>query len=107
MGLRLISLPQRLFNQLQGAFTVDKQTISAEELYSKMIEDGYTQGTKTRLFSCYAGSVEADGAASQLAKIAQATVVAPESWITVGNGAGLFNKGQAIIGDGLGWRLFK
>jgi len=89
------------------SFAVDGEKWTAEQLYSKMVQDGYTQGTKVRLFSCYSGALEADGAAAQLSKLTGSTVIAPKSWITVADGTGFIPRGQAVIGNGEGWRLFK
>jgi RHS repeat-associated protein len=93
-------------------FIVDGHPISAEHLYSQMLADGYTQGSKIRLFSCYSGVLETGGAAAQLSRLTEATVVAPRGWITVVDAANEvgFPAGMTLIGDvggGAKWALFK
>ncbi len=47
------------------------------------------------------------GAAAQLAKLTQSTVIAPKSLITVADGTGFIPKGTTLIGDNSGWSVFK
>lgn len=50
--------------------------ITPQQLYTRMLANGYEQGTKIRLISCYSGSLT-DGAAAQISKLSNATVMAP------------------------------
>jgi RHS repeat-associated protein len=89
------------------AFAMDGQQVTAEQLYAKMVEDGYTQGTKVRLLSCYSGMLEQGGAAQQLSKLTESMVVAPKNYLGIGTGTGFLKSGEFMIGGGEGWRLFK
>jgi RHS repeat-associated protein len=80
--------------------------ISAEELYGKMLANGYEPGTKIRLMSCYSGSLP-NGAAAELSKLANAPVWAPQSWMSISDGLGIYPKGTIKVGDGLGFKIFK
>lgn len=88
------------------AFTINGQRITAEQLYAQMLTNGYTQGTKIRLLSCYSGSIPGGGA-SQLSKLANAQVVAPRSWLHVSSGKDIFPKGYFQIGNRSGFQVFK
>lgn len=48
-----------------------------------MLKDGYQQGTRIRLMSCWTGLLE-DGAAQQLSNLANAMVVAPTNKMIIG-----------------------
>jgi len=86
-------------------FTVNKQFVSPQQLYKNILADGYQQGTKIRLLSCYSGSIEG-GAASQLSKLANAPVAAPQSWLSISNGQGFLPKGKFMVGDGQRFKMF-
>jgi hypothetical protein len=85
---------------------INKQIISPNQLYNNMLASGYKQGTPIRLLSCYSGSIEG-GAASQLAKLAKAPVVAPQSWMLISNGAGFLQQGKFIVGEGRWFQVFR
>ena len=75
-------------------FVRNGQTITTEQLYNEMLANGYKQGMKIRLMSCYAGSLP-EGVAAQLSKLAKAPVVAPSGplWIAP-MGSFMVNYGQ-------------
>ncbi|MBI1184787.1 hypothetical protein GC194_10970, partial [bacterium] len=85
------------------AFSINGQRTTAEALYRQILGQGYTQGTKIRLMSCYSGSIE-NGAAQQLSNLTQAPVMAPENWLTITDGLGLFPK--FYIGEGRWFKMF-
>jgi hypothetical protein len=71
-----------------------------------MLSEGYQQGTKIRLMSCFSGSVP-NGAAQQLSKLANAPVVAPTNSMWIANGQGFLPAGTLRV-DGGGWfKVFK
>jgi RHS repeat-associated protein len=88
------------------SFIVNGKTVAAEELYSNMLSNGYTQGTKIRLVSCWSGSVEG-GAASQLSKLSGAMVVAPTNPVFVGYPGSFFQIGKPIVINGGVFKVFK
>ncbi|WP_315814232.1 hypothetical protein [Paraflavitalea speifideaquila] len=76
------------------AFTVNKQLVTPNQLYNMMLANGYQQGTKIRLMSCYSGSVPGGGAV-QLSKLANAPVMAPTGALSIfGKGSFMVNYGQ-------------
>jgi RHS repeat-associated protein len=76
------------------AFTMNKKTISPQELYNYMLANGYKPGTKIRLMSCYSGNFP-NGAAAQLQKLAGAPVVAPTGELSImQKGSFMVNYGQ-------------
>ena len=81
-------------------FVINGDLVSAPQLYSKILSEGYNQGTRIRLLSCFSGSVEG-GAASQLSSLTNSMVVAPRSWVTVADGAGFVPAGKFITGEGV------
>ncbi|TWP30150.1 DUF4280 domain-containing protein [Apibacter muscae] len=60
------------------------ELINASQLYTRLIEGGYKQGTPIRLISCSTGK-ELDGAAQQLANLTKSKVVAPTDLTAVDN----------------------
>lgn len=77
--------------------TVDGKT--ASELYSSMLSNGYTPGTRIRLVSCWTG-VQAEGMAYELHKLSGAMVIAPTNRI------GVLEGGKFVIDGGGKWLIF-
>jgi RHS repeat-associated protein len=86
-------------------FVQNGNLITAEQLYSQMLAEGYQQGTRIRLMSCYSGSLP-EGAAYQLSKLANAPVMAPQSWLSITNGYGFMPAGKFLVGDNLWFKMF-
>jgi RHS repeat-associated protein len=85
-------------------FTMNGNPLSVEQLYSNMLANGYQQGTRIRLMSCYSGSLQ-NGAAFQLSKLANAPVVAPSNTMWIANGQGFLPRGKLMVDNG-GWFNF-
>ncbi|TWF40340.1 YD repeat-containing protein [Chitinophaga polysaccharea] len=86
-------------------FIFNGQRMSVEALYSKMLADGYQQGTRIRLMSCWSGSLEG-GAAQRLSTMSQAMVVAPTRPMFVGYPGSWFQLGKPIVPGGI-FKVFK
>ena len=76
-----------------------------DELYSKMLLDGYKPGTRIRLMSCWSGSLE-EGAAQQLSNISGGMTVAPTKPMFVGYPGSFFQVGKPIVPGGV-FKVFK
>jgi hypothetical protein len=55
---------------------------------------------------CYAGSLE-NGVAAQLARLANAPVVTPQSWLMISNGKQYWEAEKMIVDQGKWFTLFK
>lgn len=64
------------FFVVKNASNQTTRYMTASQVYTKMVENGYQQGTKIRLMSCWSGKLQ-EGVAQELSCLAQAEVVAP------------------------------
>jgi len=80
------------------AFNVDGKAITAEQLYQRMLESGYKQGTSIRLISCNAAS---GPLAQDLSNLAKAKVIAPAAKTKVVTG------GKILTEDGSKFQVFE
>lgn len=80
--------------------------LTPQQLYESIVANGYQQGTNIRLMSCYSGSLP-NGAAYQLSKLANASVVAPTSSMWIANGQGFLPAGKLMVDNGGWFLLFK
>jgi hypothetical protein len=87
-------------------FTMNGSRLSPQQLYNNMLANGYQQGTKIRLMSCYSGSLP-NGAAYQLSKFANASVVAPTNSMWIANGQGFLPFGRLMVDNGGWFNFFK
>ncbi|WP_295809716.1 DUF4280 domain-containing protein [uncultured Apibacter sp.] len=78
---------------------VKGELIDATQLYTRLINSGYKQGTPIRLISCSTGK-ELDGAAQQLANLSKSKVIAPTDLVRVSD------EGVLIVKDGGHFRIF-
>ncbi|WP_295841340.1 hypothetical protein, partial [uncultured Apibacter sp.] len=72
---------------------VKGELIDATQLYTRLINNGYKQGTPIRLISCSTGK-ELDGAAQQLANLSKSKVVAPTDLVAVDDAGVIIVKGN-------------